>query len=137
MVFQIRAIELLEVNMHQPKQPLPVQTTFHYNISLEQKTISESNLVIIVASIQILHEDKETRLAFIKASCIFELENFADFIVEEPGDVNLPDELSSSLNSITLSTVRGLMFSALKGTFLHNAILPVIDPNSLVKKESQ
>ena len=137
MVFQIRGIELLEFNMHQPKQPLPVQTTFHYNISLEQKTVSESKLVIIVASVQILHEDKETRLASIKASCIFELENFADFILEDQGDMNLPEVLSTSLNSITLSTVRGLMFSALKGTFLHNAILPVIDPNSLIKKESQ
>jgi preprotein translocase subunit SecB len=133
MVFQIRAIELLELNMHQPIQPLSDQTTFHYNISLEQKAISESKLVIIIATIQIIHEDKETRLASIKASCIFEVENFADFIVEDPQDVNLPEILSTSLNSITLSTVRGLMFSSLKGTFLHNAILPVIDPKSLVK----
>ena len=68
---------------------------------------------------------------------IFEVENFADFINEENGDVNLPEILSNSLNSITLSTVRGLMFSGFKGTFLHNAILPVIDPNSLIKKENQ
>jgi len=137
MVFQIRGIELLELNMHLPKQPLQVQTIFHYNVGLEQKTITESKLVIIIASIQILHEDKETRLASVKASCIFEVENFADFINEENGDVNLPEILSNSLNSITLSTVRGLMFSGFKGTFLHNAILPVIDPNSLIKKENQ
>ena len=34
------------------------------------------------------------------------------------------------LNSISLSTLRGAMFNHFKGTFLHEAILPVIDPGS-------
>jgi uncharacterized protein YbbC (DUF1343 family) len=32
------------------------------------------------------------------------------------------------LNSISLSTTRGAMFSTFKGTFLHGAVLPIIDP---------
>jgi hypothetical protein len=46
----------------------------------------------------------------------------------------LPSGIIDLLNSVSVSTVRGMMFSAFKGTFLHNAVLPVIDPKTFKVK---
>lgn len=127
--FQIKGIELLDVKLNQPQRPLPIHTTFHFNINLEHRINPENKLVIVITTIEILHEDKETRLASIKASCVFEIVNFEEFLTDNT-KVSFPNNILVTLNSISISTIRGLMFAEFKGTFLHNAILPVIDPTS-------
>ena len=60
----------------------------------------------------------------IKSSSRYFLNKLLDWIsISEPLDIFI-----STLNSISISTTRGMMFSAFRGTFLHNAILPLIDP---------
>jgi len=130
--FQLQAIELLDVNLISPETPLNNPTTFHFNLSIENKINPENNLVIVVALIKIIHEDKITNLASLKAGCVFKIANFNDFLNPETKQVTFPENVLITLNSITISTTRGLMFSQFKGTFLHNAILPVIDPKSFV-----
>jgi preprotein translocase subunit SecB len=132
-IIQIKGIELVDFTMNQLKQILPPQTTFHFNINLEQLINSESKLVIVVATVVILHEDKTTVMASIKASCVFEVANLDEFISEDSRQVVFPESAVITFNSMTISTVRGLMFSQFKGTYLHNAILPVIDPSSFMK----
>lgn len=131
--FQIKGIDLVDIQMNQLKQPLPAQTTFHFNINLEQMINPENKLVIVAVTVVILHEDKTTILASIKASCIFDVANFDEFIAEGTRKVNFPESTIITFNSITISTVRGLMFSQFKGTHLHTAILPVVDPSSFMK----
>ncbi|MBL0073688.1 MAG: hypothetical protein IPP34_18540 [Bacteroidetes bacterium] len=70
-----------------------------------------------------IHED-----GALSVSCIFEILNFEDVIkVEADGKVNIPPRLIETLNIISISTTRGVMFSTFKGT-LHGAVLPIIDP---------
>lgn len=66
--------------------------------------------------------------------------NFNEVIhADAEGIVTLPQDLADILNSISISTTRGLMFSAFKETFLHNAFLPIIDPKqfSQLKKAAK
>jgi hypothetical protein len=65
----------------------------------------------------------------LSVSCIFEIANFEDVIkLEADGKVNIPQSLIETFNIISISTTRGVMFSTFKGTFLHGAVLPIIDP---------
>jgi hypothetical protein len=41
------------------------------------------------------------------------------------------------LNRISISTTRGAMFSTFKGTFLHAAILPIVDPKNFKANSSK
>ena len=132
-LFQIKAIELVDFKLNQLTQQLPEQTTFHFNINLEQIINSENKLVIVIATVEILNEDKISQLASLKSSCIFEVANFNEFLIAGTNQVNLPESAVFTFNSITLSTVRGLMFAQFKGTHLHAAILPIIDPTSFKK----
>lgn len=133
--FQLKKIELLEFALNQLALPISEQTTFHFDINLEQQIILEKNLVIAIPKIEVIYEDKKTKLASLKASCIFEVSNLKDFLNKEKTQVLFPDEVLLTLNSITISTVRGIMFSQFRGTYLHNAILPIIDPKSFTQKK--
>jgi hypothetical protein len=44
------------------------------------------------------------------------------------------EAFAETLNSISISTTRGVMFSELKGTILHHAFLPIIDVKALQKQ---
>jgi len=129
--FQLKGMELLDVKLSRPEKPLPTKTTFHFNINVEHRINSENKLIVVICSIDVMHEDKITLLGSIKASCIFEVMNMGDFVVSE-NNIQFPEAILTTFNSVTISTIRGMMFTQFKGTFLHNAFLPIINPQSFV-----
>ena len=65
---------------------------------------------------------------------IFYIENLDELAI--PGknnQIKLNGGLGNALASIAYSTTRGILFARLKGTSLENFVLPVIDPNQLLK----
>jgi hypothetical protein len=66
---------------------------------------------------------------------IFHVENLQELAIPDAKkEISLHGGLGNAIASITYSTSRGLLLARLKGTGLENFILPVIDPNSLLKK---
>ena len=128
--FQLKGIELLDVQLNHPQKPLPKQITFHFDITLEHRINAENKLVIVICNIKVVNENKSATLGSLKASCIYNVVNIADFIEPDQKQVNFPKDIITTFNSITVSTVRGIMFSQFRGTFLHNAYLPIINPQS-------
>jgi hypothetical protein len=136
--FQIKNIEILDVNLAFPGQIIQDNKTFHYNIHLQHRINQENKLIFVDTSIEILHQDKKTKLGFIKASCIYFVETLLDYRSKNDGQlIDLPKVFITTLNSISISTTRGIMFSYYRGTFLHNAVLPIIDPKSYVPDKLQ
>jgi len=129
--FQIKNIEILEINLAFPGPTIKENSTFHYNINLQHRINQKNKLIFIDTSIEILHQDKKTKLGFIKATCVYFVETLLDYKSEiEEKIIDLPKAFLNTLNSISISTTRGLMFSNFRGTFLHNAVLPIIDPQA-------
>lgn len=62
-----------------------------------------------------------------------ELETLNDYYDKETNSVFLPEPLILTLNSISISTLRGIIYSEFRGTFLQNATLPIIDPKVYTK----
>ncbi|MEY4029960.1 MAG: hypothetical protein RJA90_1159 [Bacteroidota bacterium] len=110
----LRAIELLNSSLTLPANP---------DITV---------LVFVIVHIDIKNDGHSEVLGALSVSCIFDIVNFEDVIkIEADGKVNIPQRLIETLNIISISTTRGVMFSTFKGTFLHSAILPIIDPQQL------
>jgi hypothetical protein len=126
--FQIKAIEILEFSMKSSAKPLPDIFTYSTNISLEHRVNVQNRILMVLPTAEILDQDKLTILATIKVSFIFEFNSFEGFSNGKTGEIELPEPIIVALNSISISTLRGIMFSLLRGTFLHKVILPVIDP---------
>jgi hypothetical protein len=132
--FQIKGIELLDLNVVYPKSPLNGEVIFKFNINVELKIDNDNNLVMVIILVDILNNETIDKYGSIKVNCVYGIENITSFINKETNKVDLPNQLVTALNSISISTVRGVMYNQFRGTFLHGALLPIIDPTFLQKE---
>ena len=130
--YQLKGLELLEINLKHPQIQLNQERSYNFNINIEQRINNEEKLVVVITSVDLIHEKDNQSHASIKTSCIFSIENFQDFIVGNTNEVKFPDQFVVTLNSISLSTTRGIMFTCFKGTFMHNVLMPIVDPSAFV-----
>ena len=131
--FLIKGIELLDSNISYPKAPLIGEVVFKFDINVEIKIINEQSLIMAIVSVGILDNKTIDKYGFIRVNCIFGIDNFASFVNSGTKKVDFPKPFITSLNSIALSTTRGIMFDQFRGTFLNGAILPILDPTFLEK----
>jgi hypothetical protein len=131
--FQIKGIELLDLNIIYPTPPLHGEVIFKFNINVEIKIINEKNLIMAIVSVDILDNNNSTKYGFIRVNCVFGVEDFVSYLNPKTNIAEFPKQFITTLNSISLSTTRGIMYSSFKGTFLQGATLPIIDPTFLEK----
>ena len=133
---QLKSIELLKASISLPSVPDVSLNNFNFNISLESKADATNKFVFVIVSVEIRSEDQNHILGSLAVSCIYSLVNFDEVVkIEADGKLDIPQPLVEILNSISISTARGVMFSTFKGTFLHNAFLPIVDPRSFLQVE--
>lgn len=133
--YQLKSIELLEINLQHPQIQLNQERTYNFNINIEQRINNEEKLIVVITFVDLIYENDNQSHASIKTSCIFSIANFQDFIVGNTNEVKFPDQFVVALNSISLSTTRGIMFTSFKGTFMHNVLMPIVDPSAFVTKQ--
>jgi hypothetical protein len=126
--FRLKNIEFLESSIIGIDYTISTNTIFKFNINIEHLVNIDENWIAIKPNVEIFTEESNIILGKISSSLIFEFENLANYIVEK--EVKLPSDIIIAMNSISISTIRGIMFSTFKGTYLHNAFLPVIDPKA-------
>ncbi len=81
-------------------------------------------------------QEQEARGMF-SFAFIFLVENLDQLIKPVKGKgTEVSGELGNALASITYSTARGILMARFKGTALEHFILPVINPNDLLEKQS-
>ena len=127
----LQAINLLELSINHQGKKLPENPVFNFEIKVELNINKEKDLIIIFTKIDITSKDKKTVYGSIVTACSFRIEKVNQHLVEnKAGQESLPKEVADILTSIAISTTRGVMFSEFKGSFLHNAILPIVDPTA-------
>lgn len=135
--FQIKGIELMDFNIIYPKTPLLGEVIFKFNINVEVKLSNENSLVMVINSVDIVDNNTLDKYAFAKVNCIFWVENFMSFVDKKTKKAKFPNRFITAINSISISTTRGILYSQFKGTFLHKAVMPIIDPTFLEKNNTQ
>lgn len=131
--FQLRAIELHELAIHK-LNPGFVITNFNFEINVQTNVDRNQKIVIASTIVRINADDKTTEVGRVNCACIFSVANFDEVItMKSDNSFELIEPFAETINSISISTTRGLMASELKGTILHHAFLPIIDVKSLSK----
>ena len=74
---------------------------------------------------------KEKQLFSLDVGVVFLITNFDDFYNKEKDVFQLPNNVVIIFTSLSLSTVRGILFEKLRGTLYHKLILPVLDPTEV------
>lgn len=133
--YQLKNIEIIEQHLYILNKPLDKIVNYNFDINLEHSVDVINKNLIVNTSISILKEDDE-KLGSFRSLCIFHIENLESFVVKKTKQIDLPKDFITTLNSISISTTRGLLFSNFRGTILHSAILPIVDPSSFYKEQT-
>ena len=134
--YRIAGVDIISKEMAQiPPNSITLQ--FHFDLNFEIKVLAEKKLVIPIISIKIRGGEKETTvLGGIKMACLFEIIDFEKkILINDKGEYAIPPNLEVAIMPITISTSRGVMYSEFKGTYLQNAILPVIMMDSFKRND--
>lgn len=135
--FQIRfdSIDLASKEVKLPKAPIESHDdiNFHFTIDLKLSTEKKAALVITDISLQDKRNNNED-LASFKLFCVFTIADFENiFIKVNEKRYQTPLDLEIILKSAGLSTMRGIIYSELRGTYLQNVTLPLIDIAAIIK----
>jgi hypothetical protein len=136
--FRLQGIELLKGTLNLPPSIDISLANLNFEINVESKVDAQNKLIFMIVHVEIKSEDQLHLLGALSVSCIYYVENYEKLIkILDDGRLDLPKPFLDMLNSISISTTRGVMFSTFKGTFLHNAILPIINPQQLQNATSE
>lgn len=127
--FFILGMNLLEKQLIQPKKVLPSDAVFEFGFDLEHKVEikEERAFVICVVKIRVLNGEI---VGIVKVAYEFGFTNFKSVvIINDKREFAFKNNIDVLLNSIAISTTRGVAYSELRGTFLNQAIIPIVDPN--------
>lgn len=130
--FQIKSVELLKQNFAVPTKPIGNIVNFNFNVGLEQKLDHTNKLFIVILHVDITSTDNlEFKLGSASVACVYGIEKFDEVVnIDKSGKPHIDATITNTLNSISVSTVRGVLSQLFRGTYLHNAILPVVDPKT-------
>ena len=124
--FKIQGLELITFSI-QPQPKEYSKDVFEFNIQQEQKTNADKRLIIIFTSVIIKESGKATSLANLVVACGFEIHSFENIIKrDEGGDYTIPHELNIAISRISVAITRGILYSQLRGSYLHNINLPLL-----------
>ncbi len=128
--YRLKTIEIIEEKMVCSPIPPDQIKEFHFSINIRHKIKKEDKVIIVIVEVEVKSSDENVTYGSIKTANIFEIKSLDPFMNKNTGAIKFPVSFETNLNSISVSTIRGIMFSHFKGTYLHQAILPVIHPSS-------
>jgi len=130
--FKIDAIELLDYSLSGKDKEIPSEAVFNFDINIEHRFDIQNNRIIAISNFKIFIEGIEGDVGRASISCIFNILEMSKYI--DGNDITIPSEFITTINSLSLSTSRGILFMLFRGTFLHSAILPIINPSDFKKE---
>lgn len=133
--FQIIRADILESHLYLNQSEID---DFNHEIKIDHKMNVDNNLIVVTISDEIFKSNPESPelLAKFVGGFVYKVRDIRQYI-DQNKSIDFPEDFLISINSISLSTLRGMMVAQFKGTHLHHAILPIVNPKSFVidKKE--
>lgn len=127
----IKSIEILESSLRMPDEYDQHVSNIHFDIKFETGPAATPGEIRSVVTVSICLENLLPEVGTMKAAFVFgtNLVNMHNSMENHEGTIK--DELITTIHSMALAAMRGMLYSHLKGTFLHYAILPEIDLSAL------
>lgn len=132
--FTLKRINLLEKSLRFTS-PISKGEEFAFNISLQVAGTPDAKESVHIMGVDINRKKDGEKLGSIQLGCTFSIQNFEEYVSDGNNIGALPQDLLYLLNTVVIGTMRGVMFSEFRGTFLSNAYLPVLDPRGFEKAD--
>ena len=101
--------------------------SYNFNLNVETRIDEVRKLIVSVVKVDISELGKGNILASISVGTGIEIVDFENVIKAAKGDkISLPPQLDVIIKTLAISTTRGVLYSELRGTYLHKAFMPII-----------
>lgn len=127
--FQIENIEINQITVSPQPQTFS-RENYEFKLNVEHLFNVEEETVMVATSGRVF-SDKKEHLAEVMINVFYRVDNLKNFENKKEKKMEFPEDFTTAINAVSISTLRGVMFSQFRGTYLHNAILPVVSPKSL------
>jgi len=126
MTFSLEGIETIAFEL-KPFAGAENQANAVFNMEIAAQAIPDKKFVVIGLQVRLKSNDLKTDLAFAHNNFVYRIENFDELVTSE-GEENhkVNDHLVHQLSSISISTMRGIMFQLFKGSHLHGMLLSIV-----------
>jgi hypothetical protein len=132
--FNIVDIDVRKFSLNSPTIDQEVQIKF--NLGIEHHFNREAKQILVMATVALVdHVTQSIEFASAQVAFIYQVEQFDAYYKETENQMAFPEPFSLALNSISISTLRGVLYGQLKGTYLDNMILPMIDPKLFAQQK--
>lgn len=134
---KFKNVEVISLNMTPRPKNWVTGNPYEFDLKIESQVNPDHKLIIILSDIKIREYKTDNVLASIVVACMFEAENFSESVIKrKDGIFQIPTDTDVVIKTMSVSTVRGIMFSEFRGTYLYEAILPIIIiPAAQIKPE--
>lgn len=134
MNYQIKGIDLLSFSLIPPQKEVSPQV-FFFDFHVEYRLDMDNSVIMVITSVTVKADDQQTQLGSLTTGCVFAVEpnHFKQILVINGKTPNVKNEYMEEFYMEALSTTRGVMFTQFRGTPLHYAFLPIIQPEELMK----
>lgn len=128
--FTLKTIRLIEKELDAPVlKVVKHKKTFS---TITTQSVNQNKSIIVEIAAKYLFAEQE--LLFLIASLTFEFPEFDEIFDLNDGEIMEKITVIPTLMNIAIGTLRGIVATKTSGTFLRNFPLPLIDPNTLLKK---
>ncbi len=125
--FGIKGIEIVNSAIKAPTEVGKI-SNFNFEMKFQASVNPKDGILSVFADAVIKDLEINTQIGQYSALFHYSVSDLENVLIKSgPNQFEIPQPLLTTLLGISASTLRGLMFEAFKGTFLHDAILPVID----------
>lgn len=135
--FAFKGIEVLQSLFNPLPNPELKSEDFLFNLQLEQKIDRPNKSIQVLVKVEIRANQINEQLASLTTVSLFYIDNFEEIPNTADGMLVLPEIFSQTLTTLSISTTRGILFTFLKGTYLHYVILPIVDPAKFIQQQNQ
>jgi hypothetical protein len=128
--YHLKGIELIRCTINTPEGV--IAPNFNFSISLQTRLDAVPKTLTVIINVDVISDDQKNVFGSISVDNVYQIINFEEaFKLNEQNQYDVPTKLLETIGLTSLSTTRGIMYSLFKGTFLNNALLPLIDLQSL------
>lgn len=115
---------------------------YNFNVDFDMSFNVDEKLVktdfIVEISTQSNSKQKNEAEGMFHFAFVYYIEDLNQWVeVKNENEITVENILANALSAITYSTVRGILITRFQGTALENFILPIVNPNHLLKNNKK
>jgi len=126
--YNIKGIQIINSVLKATLTPFNSKSVFRFDVNFKTEVNFKEGRFTVLADAIIKNNESSELVGQYTAAFHYSVDDL-DKHVKNKGEAEweMPTELLKTLLGISVSTIRGMMYEAYKGTFLGNAVLPLVD----------